>query len=443
MTSSALGSDKMDLDVAEYTRQFETNLRVNDICPDCRIHPPNLIEEESAGDVVCTDCGRVLQNHIIDERPEWRTFSNDDSNTGDPSRVGRASDSLEGPELYTMVASGGGKLGQGLERAQANSIRDQETPSYREALAEVEECCNLLNLDNQHMSCIKDFFRRALKLGWIRRHNRKTGIAVCIAVICNGPFKKSRSLTEVCNGLCIDKVSFRRCFRTVHRGYLEAEDSGKVSESRRMKRQRARLADIETDTAADTTGSEQADSILEDEGNSLDGEGIVSNPMQHKLFLRSVSQDLPITSAIQEPDHSVLVRQPAPHFPPKDSSLGSEDLPTVTQTTLGVCERICDRLEFARSFEMSKAASSIIKNAMDTLGGKPPKTIAAACILVTCQLLEDMRTIKQISEAAGCGLPAIKKAYKMIWLERARLISADMLAENQGRTMELVRETPW
>lgn len=92
---------------------------------------------------------------------------------------------------------------------------------------------------------------------------------------------------------------------------------------------------------------------------------------------------------------------------------------------------------------MSKAASSIIKNAMDTLGRKPPKTIAAACILMTCQLLEDRRTIRQISEAADCGLPAIKKAYKMIWLERARFVSADVLAEDHGRTMELIRETPW
>ncbi|KXJ96694.1 hypothetical protein Micbo1qcDRAFT_142448 [Microdochium bolleyi] len=357
MAFSVQNFKHLELNVPELTQTFNTSLRVSNVCPNCKIDPPNLAEEESAGDLVCTDCGLVLQNHLIDERAEWRAFSNDDSNTGDPSRVGNAGDSLLGPELHTTIATGGGSLGLGLGRAQARSVYDRKMPFLREALAEADECCNLLNLDTQHANCIKDFYKHAMDMKWVPRHDRRTGIAACIAVICDRVFAKSRSLDEVRSCLCSDKRAFGQCYRVVCRGYREEEASRAITN-------------------------------------------------------------------------------------PRNSSTEKGDSSSITQATLGVCERICDRLEFARPFEMSKAASSIIKNAMDMLGGKPPKTIAAACILMACQILQDKRTISQISEAAGCGRPPVQKAYRMIWLARSEVVGADVLAGGQERKLECAREQP-
>lgn len=36
------------------------------MCPDCKENPPNLTEEFSSGDVVCTSCGVVVCIHSID-----------------------------------------------------------------------------------------------------------------------------------------------------------------------------------------------------------------------------------------------------------------------------------------------------------------------------------------------------------------------------------------
>lgn len=54
------------------------NLNVRVCCPDCKVIPPNIIEEFASGDLVCGDCGLVLGDRIIDTRSEWRTFANDD-----------------------------------------------------------------------------------------------------------------------------------------------------------------------------------------------------------------------------------------------------------------------------------------------------------------------------------------------------------------------------
>lgn len=73
---------------AKNSEEWQEDLNVLLICPDCRENPPHLVEEFSCGDTICGSCGRVLADRIIDTRSEWRTFSNDDAGNDDPSRIG-------------------------------------------------------------------------------------------------------------------------------------------------------------------------------------------------------------------------------------------------------------------------------------------------------------------------------------------------------------------
>ena len=59
-------------------KQFQPNLNVKLLCPDCKIDPPQIVEEFASGDLVCGDCGLILGDRIIDTRSEWRTFANDE-----------------------------------------------------------------------------------------------------------------------------------------------------------------------------------------------------------------------------------------------------------------------------------------------------------------------------------------------------------------------------
>lgn len=62
------------------------------VCPECH-RATEVVVDHAAGDMVCSECGLVLEAHSIDETSEWRTFSNE-SSSNDPVRVGGPSNPL-------------------------------------------------------------------------------------------------------------------------------------------------------------------------------------------------------------------------------------------------------------------------------------------------------------------------------------------------------------
>jgi len=87
----------------------------------CKFHPDApLIEDHRAGDQICSECGLVVGDRVIDVGSEWRTFSNDKGGE-DKSRVGGAENSLLGSsDLSTMIGPGRG----------AASFTSDGTPIY-------------------------------------------------------------------------------------------------------------------------------------------------------------------------------------------------------------------------------------------------------------------------------------------------------------------------
>lgn len=85
----------------------------------CRDHPnAPLVEDHRAGDMICTACGLVVGDRVVDVSQEWRTFS--DSNN-DPSRVGASENPLLDTDLSTMIGAATGPAG----------LDDQGNPRYR------------------------------------------------------------------------------------------------------------------------------------------------------------------------------------------------------------------------------------------------------------------------------------------------------------------------
>ena len=80
----------------------------------CKFHPDaNLIEDYRAGDQICSECGLVVGDRVIDVGSEWRTFSNDQGGE-DKSRVGGPENTLLGScDLSTMI--GPGRMGGGAQ----------------------------------------------------------------------------------------------------------------------------------------------------------------------------------------------------------------------------------------------------------------------------------------------------------------------------------------
>lgn len=77
----------------------------------CREHPDaTLVEDYRAGDMICSACGLVVGDRVVDVGSEWRTFSNEKANS-DPSRVGASENPLlNGSDLSTFIAREGNQL---------------------------------------------------------------------------------------------------------------------------------------------------------------------------------------------------------------------------------------------------------------------------------------------------------------------------------------------
>lgn len=174
-------------------------------CPECKVFPPELAERFAEGDVVCALCGLVLSNKIVDTRSEWRTFSNDDQNGDDPSRVGEASNPLlDGNQLSTMISSQGefGRAGRELNKAQGKSIVDKKDNALQAAYAKISMMCDAAQLPK----IVADGAKQAYKLTHdekaLKGKSQESIMAAVIKVGCrkahvDRTFKEIGTLTRV------------------------------------------------------------------------------------------------------------------------------------------------------------------------------------------------------------------------------------------------------
>lgn len=175
------------------------NLNVTLMCPDCKAFPPNLIERFSEGDIVCGDCGFVLSDRVVDTRSEWRTFSNDDQNGDDPSRVGDAGNPLlDSENLSTMIsyAPENVRAGRDLSRAQARSLVDKKDNALLTAFTKISQMCDAIQLPKLVVDGAKEVYKIVYEEKRLKGKSQESIMAAAIYLGCKMA-KLSRSLKEI------------------------------------------------------------------------------------------------------------------------------------------------------------------------------------------------------------------------------------------------------
>jgi len=59
-----------------YHQPYTTSNATNYPCPQCSAPPTSFHMDSTAGDLICTQCGTVLDSHLRDPSAEWREFAN-------------------------------------------------------------------------------------------------------------------------------------------------------------------------------------------------------------------------------------------------------------------------------------------------------------------------------------------------------------------------------
>lgn len=208
---------------------YRDNLNMQVVCRECKEIPPNIVEEFSSGDMVCGSCGLVLGDRIVDTRSEWRTFSNDDQNTDDPSRVGDgANPLLNGSQLQTTIAFGdGGGRARDLHRAQNKSTHDKATKSLLAAYKEIGAMCDAWSLPRNVSDTAKHLFKMVNDAGAFRGKSPDAIIAGCIFIACR-QCKVPRTFREIFALTKVSKKEIGRIFKALEK-FFAAQNQEKVA----------------------------------------------------------------------------------------------------------------------------------------------------------------------------------------------------------------------
>lgn len=183
--------------------QWKKNLSAHVICPECKEVPPNL-EFPGSHETVCGSCGLVLADREIDMHSEWRTFSNDDQNNDDPSRVGDVSNPLlNGDQLETQIASGGSGRVRDLYRAQNKQSSEKSNKALLAAYKEIGALCDGFSIQKNVADTAKYLFKIVDDAKAFKGKSQDVIIAGCIFIACR-QCKVPRTFTEI---FAVTKVS--------------------------------------------------------------------------------------------------------------------------------------------------------------------------------------------------------------------------------------------
>lgn len=209
--------------VPEEEKEWEQNLSLHLICPECREDPPDLIEDHQSGDTVCASCGMVLSQRGIDQRAEWRTFANDDQGNDDPSRVGDAPNPLlDGNQLQTSIGADNSMRSKELFRAQNKANGDKNNKVLLTAFKQIGSYCEGNNLPTTVADGAKHIFKDAEESKAFKGKSTEALIAGCIFISCrrnNFP----RSFREVFEMTKVSKKDIGRTFKILEKFLMEQD----------------------------------------------------------------------------------------------------------------------------------------------------------------------------------------------------------------------------
>ncbi|CAI5962332.1 unnamed protein product [Closterium sp. NIES-64] len=160
------------------------------MCGECKRNT-ELVHDHAAGDLICAECGLVVEAHSVDETSEWRTFSNEAANT-DPVRVGGPTNQLlTDGGLTTMISAGkngqgGGDLPGRKGWASQGSNPDRDLINAFQSIGDMADRTDRAN----------EIFKKVHDLKSIRGRSNEATYAACLYIACRQE-DKPRTFKEI------------------------------------------------------------------------------------------------------------------------------------------------------------------------------------------------------------------------------------------------------
>jgi transcription initiation factor TFIIB len=204
--------------------QEETEDSELQVCPEC--NSDNLVSSADGGEIVCDDCGLVIEEENIDRGPEWRAFNHSERQS--KSRVGApTTQTMHDKGLTTQIDwKDKDAYGQSLsseKRSQMHRLRkwqerirtkDAGERNLQFALSEIDRMASALGVPRSVREVASVIYRRALDEDLIRGRSIEGVATSCLYAACRQE-GIPRSLEEVSDVSRVEQKEIGRTYRYV------------------------------------------------------------------------------------------------------------------------------------------------------------------------------------------------------------------------------------
>ncbi len=194
------------------------------VCPECS--SGDIINDTTRGEMICSQCGVVISERIMDSGPEWRAFTNDEREKR--SRVGAPTTyTVHDKGLSTMIDwhdkdSFGKKLPPNrraqIYRLRKWQIRTRVHSSIARnlviAMNELDRLSSQLGIPKSVKETSAVIYRRAIERRIIRGRSISAMVAAAIYASCRIR-KVPRTLDEICSYTSIRRKELGRSYRLI------------------------------------------------------------------------------------------------------------------------------------------------------------------------------------------------------------------------------------
>lgn len=209
-----------------------------DECPECG--GSNFQEDTKRGEIVCSDCGCVCDEDVIDHGPEWRSFNNDEeqekSRVGPPLREDRHDKGLTTSINWQDQDANGNNISQSKKstmrrlrkRNKRSKAKDSEEKNLREAFSEINRMSSALRIPDKTKTVACTIYRRVLNEDLVRGRSIEGVATSCIYIACRqGGIP--RSMDEVERVSRVDKKEISSTYRYIQEELSIEVDPAKPS----------------------------------------------------------------------------------------------------------------------------------------------------------------------------------------------------------------------
>ncbi len=191
-------------------------------CPDCG--STNLRWDYEKAELVCLDCGSIIEESMIDFGPEWRAFDSYQKTkrqrTGSPikytkpnkglvTEIDRYNRDIRGSKLSPQAASQMGRLRKWHKRS---SIASSIERNLTIAMGDLERISSYLGLPPNIREAAALLYRKAVEKGLIRGRLIESVVAAVVYMICR-QYGIPRTLDEIAEVSGISKKEIGRTYR--------------------------------------------------------------------------------------------------------------------------------------------------------------------------------------------------------------------------------------